>query len=264
MPRTPRIGVWALLALAVAGVLAGCGGDDGPSGGDLSGRWVLTSYLAGDALQDVPGTVAADATFDGARVSGRAGVNTFAGGYTSTPDGALDIGDLATTQMAGPEEAMRVEAAYLSALRAADGFSVDGETLTLSRGGDDVLVYARDARGVTGEWEVTGYNNGRDAVVSVVAGSRITADFADDGALTGSAGVNRYTTRYTTTEDAPGVTGIRVEPPATTRKAGPEDLMRQEQEYLAALESARTVTLQGDAATLRDADDSIAVTMTRR
>jgi heat shock protein HslJ len=40
--------------------------------------------------------------------------------------------------------------------------------------------------------------------------------------------------------------------------------MRQEEEFLAALASARTVTFQGSDVTLRTADDAIAVTMTPR
>jgi hypothetical protein len=39
---------------------------------------------------------------------------------------------------------------------------------------------------------VTGYNNGKQAVVSVVIGSELTADFKADGNLGGSAGCNSY------------------------------------------------------------------------
>src|SRR5438105_3558518 len=42
-------------------------------------------------------------------------------------------------------------------------------------------------------WNVTGYNNGKQAVVSVVTGTHLTAVFDPKGHVSGSAGCNSYT-----------------------------------------------------------------------
>ena len=41
-------------------------------------------------------------------------------------------------------------------------------------------------------WLMTRYNNGKQAVVSGVADTEVTALFGEDGTLSGSAGCNRY------------------------------------------------------------------------
>ncbi len=174
------------------------------------------------------------------------------------------MGPLASTQMAGPASAMAAETAYLAALERVSSYRVDGSTLTLySDADDELLAYAAATRGVVGSWEVTGYNNGAQAVVSLIPGSTITAAFARDGSLSGNAGVNTYRSDYSTAAGGSGTTTISISPPATTRKAGPQELIEQEQAYLTALESAATFTVQGDTLELRDASDAIAVTLTR-
>jgi heat shock protein HslJ len=79
------------------------------------------------------------------------------------------------------------------------------------------------------------YNNGREALVSALTGTEVTALFSVDGNLTGTAGCNDYRAGY----QANG-SNIKIGPIATTRKycAEPEGTMEQESEYLAALESA--------------------------
>ena len=79
------------------------------------------------------------------------------------------------------------------------------------------------------------YNNGQEAVVSVILGTEITAYFGEDGQLTGSAGCNNYTATYEIDGDQ-----IKIGPAATTRMAcgEPEGVMEQEAAYLAALEMA--------------------------
>ena len=45
--------------------------------------------------------------------------------------------------MAGPEDAMQFEQAYLKALAEVDGFAIDGDRLTLSLGGEPRMVFER-------------------------------------------------------------------------------------------------------------------------
>ena len=45
-------------------------------------------------------------------------------------------------------------------------------------------------------WQVIGYNNGKQAVVSVIIGAEITASFGKESTLSGSAGCNNYNATY--------------------------------------------------------------------
>jgi heat shock protein HslJ len=106
-------------------------------------------------------------------------------------------------------------------------------------------------------WVVTAYNNGNEAVVGLLDSTVITAEFAEDGTLSGSAGCNNYTTGYETTADG----GFSVGPVATTRMlcSTPEGIMEQEQAFIAALETAATYRLAGDTLEMRTADDALAL-----
>ncbi len=88
----------------------------------------------------------------------------------------------------------------------------------------------------------------------------MTAVFADDGSLTGSAGCNNYMTSYTA--DAGD---IQIEPPGSTRKLcpEPEGIMEQESAYLAALEAAETYGFNGPTMNLLDSEGKTLVTLTR-
>jgi heat shock protein HslJ len=155
--------------------------------------------------------------------------------------------------MAGPPAAMEQEQAYFAALERATGFSVTADSLTLTDDEGTVVVRyeARQPTALQGTtWEALAYNNGKQALVSLVAGSAITAEFGGDGSLTGSASVNRYTTGYTTSGKTMSIDATI----AATKKAGPEELMRQEAAYLAALPQTATWSIEGDDLWLRDAD----------
>jgi len=65
-----------------------------------------------------------------ARVTGSGGVNRLTGHFALTGN-ELRFGPLATTRMAGPEDAMQREAAFLAALERVTSYVLDGRTLTL-------------------------------------------------------------------------------------------------------------------------------------
>lgn len=110
-------------------------------------------------------------------------------------------------------------------------------------------------------WEVVAYNNAKQAVVSVLAGTRISASFGADGQVTGNAGCNRYFASYRQ-QGAELTVGMA----ATTRMfcAEPSGLMRQESLYLDALRSGATLAIDGDRLELRTADRTLAVILERR
>jgi heat shock protein HslJ len=72
------------------------------------------------------------------RVSGWGGVNRLTGTFALSED-ELRFGPLATTRMAGPEDAVHCEREFLAALERVTTYDLDGRTLTLLAGDDAVL-----------------------------------------------------------------------------------------------------------------------------
>jgi heat shock protein HslJ len=175
------------------------------------------------------------ARFEGGRVTGFAGCNTFTGSYTIAEQ-RLSVGVLAGTMMACPEPAMSVERAFHSALTGTLSYAIDGDRLTLTADSGAQLTFAKQSAETPagGTWDVTGYNNGRQAVVSPMAGTSVTVAFAD-GMVTGSAGCNTFRATYYTDGSR-----IAIGPAVTTRKMCEEAVMTQEREFLKALASAST------------------------
>jgi heat shock protein HslJ len=232
----------------------------GGNGGNLENiQWKLTKYSADGALKKVPRAANVYVELKDGRVSGQA-VNSYNGFYQTESNGNLTIGKVSSTRMAGPPERQAVENAYFAALQKTASYTAHRATLTLyDAGGVQILVFAKSEVSLVGSWKVTGYNNGKQAVVSVISASTITMDFAKNGAVAGNAGVNHFNAEYTTR----GTHGVEIGPPATTKKAGPAELMRQEQDFLAALPASRTYQLRGDTLELRDASSALQVTADR-
>jgi heat shock protein HslJ len=165
-----------------------------------------------------------------------------------------------STLMACVEPVMNQATEYLTALESAATYQIQGDTMELRDSGDNAVAsFAAQPTSLAGtSWDVIGYNNGREAVVSVIIGTELTAMFGADGSLTGSAGCNNYTGSY----ESDGDGSISVGPLATTRMmcSDPEGIMEQEQEYLAALQSAATYRMDGTTMEMRTAEGSLAVT----
>jgi heat shock protein HslJ len=201
------------------------------------GSWQLLA-LSGQPVAG-GGTAAVTVTFDAGRVQGFAGCNQFSGSYTL--DGqTLALGDLASTMMACPEPAMAAERSFLAAFSGTLSAAIAEGTLSLTpQAGGEPLQFTRAAaprlEGI--EWEVTGYNNGRQAVVSIKAGSSITLRF-QGGEVSGNSGCNSFSGEFAATGDSLTVGQLR-----TTRRACEPGLMTQEQAFLAALQSATTWTV---------------------
>jgi heat shock protein HslJ len=248
----------ARLAFLVAlALVAGCGGDDeGGDGGEASFGgvpWVVVAGLDVDGWE----TVAPSATFEDGRMGGSTGCNRYTAPYTVDGD-ALEIGTVAVTQMACLPPADAVERAYVAALEQVAGWRSENDELVLLDGDDAELLRYRTAT-LAGDWEATAIQTGL-AFASPVPGTEITARFADDGTLTGSAGCNTYRTTFTTERG-----GIEIEPPAGTKKAcpEPEGVMEQEAAYLAALPTATHYRVDGGLLALLAADGTYVATYVR-
>lgn len=235
---------------------AGCGGDDG-SDADASSLlgvpWILASGV------DVPGweRTPPSASFNEGTVGGSTGCNRFTAPYTVDGD-TLELGTIASTRMACPPPANAVERAYLAALARVANWRLDGAELVLLDGeGAEVLRYLSATP--VGDWEVAAFLTG-DAVQSPLPGTTLTATFAEDRTLTGSAGCNIYRATYTTDRG-----GIEISPPSATEKAcvAPEGVMEQEAAYLAALPTAVKYRVDGGSLALLSADGTYVVSFTR-
>lgn len=239
--------------LLSASVVTGCG-EATMDPTTLEGvEWQLAGSSVTEA--DLP-AAGITATFDGERVSGFSGVNQYGGPYTAGDDGSLEIGELASTMMAGPEPLMAAEHAYTAALGGCDGWEVEGDTLTLKTDGEATLTFEKAAEvALPGtSWKVTSYNNGKDAVTTVVEGSELTLEFGVDDTVSGSGGVNRF--------NGPSVVEgatIALGPLAMTNMAGEPELMEQEHAFAAALEAATTWQVVRGVLELRDADGAAMV-----
>jgi len=248
----------ALILGAATAMLAGAGGAPAASGPTLTGRTWQLARLAGINRQSA-GITAAFTT--GGRVSGFSGCNSYSGNYTASGSSISVSKNLAVTMMACRKTVMLTERAYLAALTTARSYSVKSGALTLMGSRNLRLatfnVQLQSLAGTT--WAVTGYNNGKQAVVSVIAATKLTAAF-DMSNVSGSAGCNNYSGTYATTPPR-----ISFGPLASTRKycSTPSGVMDQEAAYLAALATAATYQLQGSTLELRTADGATAVTMQR-
>jgi heat shock protein HslJ len=245
-----------LLVLVGLVLIAGCGDDEGAASGGASPEgvpWVVSSGL------DTPGweQVAPSATFAKGTVAGSTGCNRFSGSYKLDGD-ALTVGEVASTQMAceGPGDA--VEKEFLSALAGLAGWRVEDGELVLLDSDDGELLRMREAS-PDGSWTVTAFLQA-DAVSSPIIGTDITATFGADGTLSGSAGCNTYTAKYTRDQGA-----ITIAEPGSTRKlcSEPAGIMEQEHAYLTALPLARRYEVNGATMTLLTAEGTIVATYTR-
>ncbi len=220
--------------------------------------WVLTAYLGaqGEQVDVLPDTRVTTNFADG-EVAGSSGCNRYFGSYETDGSGSLTFGPLGSTMMlCAPDEVMLQETAFLANMSSVTAYEIANSQLLLQdAAGQTVLVFNGEVpiTLTNTTWIVTGYNNGNQAVVSVLADTEMTAVFAEDGTMSGTAGCNSYRATYTTDGDA-----LTIGPAAATRKlcASPEGIMEQEALYLAALPNATVYRIDGETLELRDADGS--------
>lgn len=134
-----RIGV---IGLAVVGFVLLIGWALSASD-DIEGEtWVVDELVVDGAATSPLADSILTAMFEDGTVSGVAGCNNYFASY-EVDGGSIEIGPAGSTQMfcAEPEGIMDQEFAYLTLLDSVDGFERDGDQLTLSQGGNAVLIY---------------------------------------------------------------------------------------------------------------------------
>jgi heat shock protein HslJ len=124
IPLSKRLAaVFVIAASFIA--LAGCK----PDTSQLEGtQWKLLGWTISSIN---PADVTITAKFDDGQISGSGGVNSYAGPCRLGPGDAFSAGPIAATEMAGPEPAMRAEAAYFTLLGQAKFYSMADGRLTL-------------------------------------------------------------------------------------------------------------------------------------
>jgi heat shock protein HslJ len=149
MPRCARSFLALTFLAAVALVPVACGGS-GACGHALDGSsWRLTGWTLSSLAPDQFTIMAA---FAGGRISGTSAVNSYGGSYATGAGGSsaggsggsFSVAQLASTEMAGPEPAMRAERAYTTLLTQTRSYKLAGDILTLyDANGNESLIFRR-------------------------------------------------------------------------------------------------------------------------
>lgn len=228
------------------------------AGSALGGtNWVLSTLNGQLPLPDTAITLQFGE--DGS-VSGSDGCNRFATTYTASRS-TISFDPAASTMMACPEAVSNQATAFMAALEAANRYQLRSGQLILLDGNRVLASFVAAKADLAGStWLVTGYNNGREAVVSPLLGADIIVNIDDANLISGNAGCNDFFAQIQAAGGAIEVSNIGATRRTCTNPAG---VMAQEAEFFAALESAATFTVEGDFIELRNADDAIAVHMVR-
>jgi heat shock protein HslJ len=220
--------------------------------------WVLSSLPRTTLVADPGVTI----RFAEGRAYGSDGCNRYSTTYAAN-GASLSFGpNMAATQMACPPGVTAIADAFGGALADARSARIRDGKLELLGARDAMLAtFAPQREGLAGtSWNVTAYNNGRQAVTSVLTGTRLTMEFSADGKVAGSAGCNRFTGSYAFEGRKLAFSGI-----ASTRRmcVQPEGIMEQEQQFLKALETVTDARFEGDRLELRTASDALAAFLER-
>jgi heat shock protein HslJ len=253
--------LFLLAVVLVLVALAGCSSSQSPSGGTLTGQvWALTTLAGKAPIKDTGLTIQFNT--DGT-VGGSSGCNQYSGTYTASGSSLTINSPLASTMMMCAEPVMVQESAYQAALATVKAYTVSGDKLTLyGPNNTEIASYKATSQDLSGtSWQVIGYNNGKQAVTSVIAGTEMYIDFGKDGSITGGAGCNTYSGPYTVTGNQ-----IQIGPLASTMMAcgDPPGIMEQEQQYLAALGTAATYQIEGNVLELRTSDGALAADFNKK
>ncbi len=228
-------------------------------------EWQLISYDNGttemiSVIKDTEITL--EFNEDG-RVAGSAGINRYFAPYEINGD-KLSFGLIGSTLMAGPGPVMNQESTYLKLLNSTASFGAkEEEKLTLfDSDGKAILVFEKAQppapEPLTGtKWVLNSYNDGNEAIVSVITGTEINLIFNEEGGISGSAGCNSYFSSYETDSDTLsfGLIG------STEMFCNePNGIMEQESTYLKLLESATGYLIEGDRLTIQNSSDKTILT----
>jgi heat shock protein HslJ len=223
--------------------------------------WSLAAFRQGSdliAVTEGQGGRIASFRFEDGAMAGSVGCNRLRGAYAATAGALKFEPNTLSTMMACPEALAAQEQAVAAGLAAAAGYRVEGSLFEIQDAAGQPLLrfVALEPSPLMGPtWQLTAYNNGKQAVVSVLNDTEITLELREDGTLGGFDGCNRYMSGFTLEGDQ-----LAFGPLATTRMAcrGPEGAAEQARAYAAALGTVVGYRLEGSELTLLTAEGSIA------
>ena len=106
--------------------------------------WQLTEYMSDEGMVAANPDLRAHIMLqeEDNRLSGSGGCNRLIGSYELSDEG-LNLGQVGSTMMACPPQAMQQEQAFLAALGLVSGYRIEGEVLTLTGPGGDLARFVR-------------------------------------------------------------------------------------------------------------------------
>jgi heat shock protein HslJ len=221
--------------------------------------WDMSTYLS------VSGTMASRVepsmvtlSFAEGKISGNAGANKFFGSVEI--DGtAIAFSPMGSSMMMGTPELMAQEGQFLKLLGQSVAYQLVGTDLYLqNKDGEVVLTFKPRVEPTltSNVWNAMQVNNGKGGVASLVIGTEISAEFSDDGRVSGSSGCNTFSGGYERTG-----TAITFSPLAGTRKmcAEPAGVMEQEAAFLQALEHSTVYSISENRLELRNQEGALQV-----
>jgi len=192
--------------------------------------------------------------FEAGRISGFSGCNNFMGAYTIEGD-RVTLGQLAGTLMACNEPAASIDNSFRAAFAGTLRYEIIGSQLRLTTAAGKILTFEPEPEPMLAgtNWQVTGFNNNRQAVVGPVADAEISLSF-DDTTVTANAGCNTIRASYSTQGSS-----IEISAASSTRRMCAKELMTQEREFIAALESAVKWRIESNVLDMHRADEERAI-----
>lgn len=192
--------------------------------------------------------------FEAGRISGFSGCNNFMGSYGLDNDQVI-LEQFAGTLMACQEPAGSIENSFRAALGGTLRYEITGGELKLTAASGKIITFepAPEPALAATTWQVTGFNNNRHAVVGPIADAEISLSF-DATTVTANTGCNTIRASYSTQGSS-----IRIGNSASTRRMCAEELMTQEREFIAALESAVQWRIDGNVLDMHRADEERAI-----
>ncbi|HJK77776.1 MAG TPA: META domain-containing protein [Methanocorpusculum sp.] len=235
-------GLVLIALILVGGLVFAAGCIAAPQTQSLEGKWILTGIGSGSNAEHPNGIISMEIV--GTNVSGNAGVNLYHGTF-SVENGKLIFSPMATTRMAGPEHMMAQEQNFLAALLNVTGYTVANGVVTFTdASGNTLLTFAAmPAETLDGtSW-------------TLADNSKVTLEFTN-GAFSGKAPINNYFGSCFVT----GTNGITFGNAGTTLMAGPEDQMKAETEFFAALNNVTGYKIADGKLLLTDKDGKTLLT----
>ncbi len=204
--------------------------------------WVLVSHGSPDQPTAVePGISITAMFYEDGSLTGNAGCNTYAAGYTAQ-DGSLAVTMPASTLMACTM-GMEQETAYLAALPLAESYAITGPVLQITYdGGAGVLTYTSLALPLEHTmWTLAAFNGSAPAEDVPFTMQFIPGEDPSTGTVGGLVVCNNYNAGYTL--DGSNLT---ISQTITTLMACPPETTATEQAYLATLAGAQSYQIMAN------------------